>query len=380
MKIPLVDLKAQYESIKDEIQAAVSRVLESAQFILGKEVEAFEEEFARYCGARHAVAVNSGTSALELALHALGIGPGDEAITVSHTFIATIEAISWTGARPVLVDIDEKTYTLDPRQIEAGVTKRTKVILPVHLYGHPADMDPILEIAKRRNLQVLEDACQAHGALYKERRIGGLGDATCFSFYPGKNLGAYGEGGAVVTNDADLAIRIKKLRNHGGLEKYAHEFIGTNARMEALQGAILRTKLRHLDRWNELRRRHARRYSALLNGLDLGLPQEADWAKSAFHLYAIRVPQRDRLNLHLNEQGIGSLIHYPKPNHLMDPFKNLGYREGDLAVTEKVSKEILSLPLYPELTEEKIQTVASAVKSFLASKGPGPKRLKLARP
>lgn len=367
MKIPLVDLKAQYESIKEEIQTAIHRVLETSQFILGKEVEAFEEEFARYCGARHAVGVNSGTSALQLALLALGVGAGDEIITVSHTFIATVEAICWTGAQPVFVDIDEKTYNMDPAQIEALITKKTKGIIPVHLYGHPADMDPILEIAKRRKLWVLEDACQAHGALYKGKRVGSLGRAACFSFYPGKNLGAYGEGGAVVTNDTELAVRIQKLRNHGGLQKYSHEFIGMNARLEGIQGAILRAKLPHLNRWNELRRRHADEYDSFLKELKVILPYEAPYAQSVFHVYVIRAPERNRLNAYLNERGIGSLVHYPKPNHLLPCFKNLGYREGCLPITEKVCEEVLSLPLFPELKVKQIQEIAQSIRDFKAS-------------
>lgn len=364
MRIPLIDLKAQYESIKNEIQAAIHRVLDSSQFILGKEVEGFEEEFARYCGARHAVGINSGTSALHLTLLALGVGPGDEVITVSQTFIATIEAILWAGARPVLVDIDEKTYTMDPAQIESAVTKKTKAIIPVHLYGHPTDMDPILEIARKQRLWVIEDACQAHGALYKNKRVGGLSDAACFSFYPGKNLGAYGEGGAVVMNDSDLAVRIKKLRNHGGLEKYAHEMIGTNARLEALQAAILRTKLPYLDRWNQLRRQHAKEYGSLLQELNVTLPYEAPFAQSVYHLYVIRASGRDRLNAHLNQKGIGSLIHYPQPNHLLPCFKNLGYGEGDLPVTEAISKEVLSLPLFPELKVQQIKEVVQSIQEF----------------
>lgn len=368
MKIPLIDLKAQYESMKDEIQTAIGRVLDSSTFILGKEVEAFEESFARYCDTRYAAGLNSGTSALYLTLLALGIGPGDEVITVSQTFIATLEAISWTGARPVLVDIEEKTYNMDPALIESRFTKKTKAILPVHLYGHPTDMDPILKIAKERKLWVIEDACQAHGALYKGRRVGGLGHAACFSFYPGKNLGAYGEGGAVVTHDAELALKIKKLRNHGGLEKYSHEFIGFNARLEAIQAAVLRAKLPHLDRWNELRRQHVAKYNALLSKSNLILPTESSFAKSVYHLYVVRTPERDRLNAYLNERGIGSLIHYPKPNHLLGCFKNLGYQEGSLPVTEKISKEVLSLPLYPELAPEQQKTVAGAVASFFNSK------------
>jgi dTDP-4-amino-4,6-dideoxygalactose transaminase len=364
MKIPLVDLKAQYESIKEDVQKAISHVLETSQFVLGEEVEAFEEEFARYCETRCAVGLNSGTSALFLALLALGVGPGDEVITVSQTFIATAEAITWTGARPVFVDIDEKTFTMDPSVVERAVTKKTKVILPVHLYGHPADMDPILSVAKKYDLAVLEDACQAHGALYKGKRVGGFGKAACFSFYPGKNLGAYGEGGAVVTDDSALAVRIKKLRNHGGLRKYEHELIGTNARLEGIQGAILRVKLPYLDRWNELRRQHAVRYRALLKDLDMILPQEASYAKSVFHLYVIRTRERDRLNAYLNERGVSSLIHYPVPNHLLPFFRNLGYSEGDLPVTEKVLKEVLSLPIYPELTEEQLRYIAETIQSF----------------
>ncbi len=368
MKIPLVDLKAQYESIKDEIQAAVARVLETSQFILGREVEDFEEAFARYSNARYAVGVNSGTSAVYLTLLALGVGPGDEVVTVSHTFIATVEAISWTGAKPVFVDIEERTYNIDVRQIEAAVTPKTKVIIPVHLYGHPADMDPILEIAKRRNLFVIEDACQAHGALYKGKKVGGLATAACFSFYPGKNLGAYGEGGAVLTNDEALATQLRKLRNHGGLGKYSHEILGMNARLEGIQGAILKTKLPYLDRWNELRRRHVEEYNSFLSEAGVGLPDEAPEVRSAFHLYVIRAPYRDELNAYLNEQGIGSIVHYPAPNHLLECFKNLGYKRGDLPVTEKVSKEVLSLPLYPELTLEQIRFVSETIQSFLKEK------------
>lgn len=366
MEIPLVDLKAQYQSIKEEIDAAVARVFQSGQFILGREVEGFEEEFARYCDVRYAVAVNSGTSALFLALSALGVGAGDEVITVSQTFVATVEAICWTGAKPVFVDIDEVTYTMDPTQVESALTPRTKVILPVHLYGHPADMDPILEIARRRNLKVLEDACQAHGALYKGKKAGSLGDAACFSFYPGKNLGAYGEGGAVVTNEEGLATLMRKLRNHGGLKKYSHDLVGTNARMEALQGAILGTKLPHLDRWNLSRRQHAGEYSSLLEKDDeLVLPREASYAKSAFHLYVIRTPRRDELDIHLNKKGIRSLVHYPVPNHLLSCFGPLGYRPGSLPVTERIAKEVLSLPLFPELSPEQIRYVVGHVHEFL---------------
>ncbi len=364
MKIPLVDLKAQYDSIKNEIHVAIFHTLETSQFILGEGVEGFEKDFAQYCEARFAVGTSSGTSALHLALLAMSVGAGDEVITVSQTFIATAEAISLTGARPVFIDIDEKTYCMDPSKIEKAITKKTKVILPVHLYGHPADMDPILAIAKKHRLLVLEDACQAHGALYKAKRVGGLGHAACFSFYPGKNLGAYGEGGAVVTSDAEIATKIKKLRNHGGLKKYEHEILGMNARLEGIQGAILRAKLPFLDRWNELRRQNAERYQGLLKELNMVLPREASYAKSVFHVYVIRVQERDRLNAYLNENGISSVIHYPVPNHLLKFYRELGYREGSLPVTEKVSKEVLSLPLYPELTEEQMQYVADTIHSF----------------
>ena len=368
MKIPLVDLRAQYESIKDEIQAAVTKTFETSQFILGPAVEAFEEAFAKYCGVRCCIGVNSGTAALHLALLAFGVGQGDEVITVSQTFIATAEAISLTGARPVFIDIDEKTYTMDPSKLEKAITPKTKVIIPVHLYGHPAQMDTVLEIAKKHGVTVLEDAAQAHGALYQGKRVGGFGNAACFSFYPGKNLGAYGEGGAVVTDDLELATRIRKLRNHGGLRKYEHDIIGMNARLEGIQGAILGVKLPHLDRWNELRRQHAATYAALLQGLNLGLPQEAPYAKSVYHLYVIRTRDRDALNTYLNEKGIGSIIHYPTPNHLLNFYRKLGYREGDLPVTEKISKEVLSLPIYPELKKEQIQYIADAIRAFQTSR------------
>ena len=364
MNIPLVDLKAQYQSIKREVDDAISRVLDASQFILGKEVDSFEEEFARYLNVPHCVSVNSGTSALYLTLLALGIGPGDEVITVSQTFIATIEAIYWTGARPVFVDIGEATYGMDPARIESRITKKTKAIIPVHLYGHPADMDPILEIARRHKLWVIEDACQAHGALYKGKRVGGLGHAACFSFYPGKNLGAYGEGGAVTTHDAELAVKIKKLRNHGGLQKYSHEIPGFNARLESLQAAILRAKLPHLEKWNELRRKHASTYESLFRETEIRTSQEMSYARSVFHVYVIRTRQRDELNRYLNQQGIGSIIHYPTPNHLLECFQEFGYRAGDLPVTEKVSKEVLSLPLYPEMSVEQIQEVVQTIHAF----------------
>lgn len=362
--IPFVDLKTQYHSIQAEIQSAISRVLDTSQFILGTEVADFEHAFAQFCGAKYAIGVNSGTSALYLALLALGVGPGDEVITVAQTFIATAEAISWTGARPVFVDIDEKTYTMDPEKFKKATTKKTKAVIPVHLYGHPADMDPILEVANKKNLFVIEDAAQAHGALYKGRRVGSLGRLACFSFYPGKNLGAYGEGGGITTNDSKLAILIQKLRNHGRLEKGLHECLGLNARLEGIQGAILKVKLPYLEQWNRLRRQHAELYSKLLNHPNLVLPYEAGYAKSAYHLYVIRSRKRDRLVAYLNEQGILAQVHYAIPVHLNPPYRKLGYSRGSLPVTEAVCHEILSLPLYPELTEEQIKFISETVLEF----------------
>ena len=364
MKVPLVDLKIQYAGIKDEINQAIQRVLDSSEFILGKEVEAFEREFADYCGVQYAVAVNSGTSSLILALMAMGVGPGDEVVTVSQTFIATCEAINWVGAKPVFVDVDEATYTMDPSQLEKAITSQTKAILPVHLYGHPCDMDAILKIAKKKNVLVLEDCAQAHGALYKEKRVGSFGQAACFSFYPGKNLGSYGEGGAVVTNDSNLATHVKKLRNHGSIKKYAHEMIGLNARMEALQGAILCVKLPFLDRWNDLRRKHAAQYNALLKDSDVKTPNESKDAKSVFHQYVIRSSKRDALNEYLNEQGVCSQIHYPTPNHLMPFYRHLGYGGGSLLRTETICNEILSLPMFPEMTQQQIDQVVQSIQSF----------------
>lgn len=364
-KIPMADLKAQYALIREEIQAAMARVLASSQFILGPEVVAFERAFADHCGVRHAVGVHSGTSALYLALLALGVGPGDEIITVPFTFVATAEAVSWTGARPVFVDVDPGHYTMDPSKIEVAITKKTKGILPVHLYGHPADMDPILKLAERRGLFVLEDAAQAHGALYKGKRVGSFGQVACFSFYPSKNLGAYGEGGAIITSDDEIALRLRKLRNHGRLDQTSpHEFLGMNARMEALQAAILAVKLRHLDRWNELRRRHVSVYHQLLSSTGLVLPVEASYAKSAYHLYVVLSKHRDRLCSYLHERNVGAQIHYELPVHLLGFYRELGYREGDLPVTERLCKEVLSLPLYPEMTEDQLQEIADAVQQF----------------
>jgi dTDP-4-amino-4,6-dideoxygalactose transaminase len=364
--IPYADLKAQYHSIKTEIDAAIARVLESSGFILGKEVAAFEQDFAPYCGARHAMGVNSGTSALHLALLAAGVGPGDEVITTPFTFVATVAAILYTGATPVFVDIDAASYTIDVNRIEAAITPKTKAILPVHLFGQAADMDPILDIARRHNLVVIEDAAQAHGAEYKGRRTGGMGDLGCFSFYPGKNLGAYGEGGAVVTNNPEYANTIRMLRDWGQSRKYYHDLRGFNYRLEGMQGAILRVKLQHLEAWTEVRRTNARIYAEKLAGAGIGTPCEMPYARHVYHVYAIRVPNRDRMFQHLNASGIQVGIHYPIPVHLQPAYRDARYKEGDFPVAELVGREVLSLPIFPELTPAQIDEVCASVRSGLA--------------
>jgi dTDP-4-amino-4,6-dideoxygalactose transaminase len=359
--IPLIDLKAQHRTIQKEIREAINRVLETSEFALGSEVAAFETEFANYCGARHGIAVNSGTSALHLALLAAGIGAGDEVITVPFTFIATVAAVIYTGARPIFVDIDPRSYTMDVTQIERVITERTKAILPVHLYGQPADLDLILEIARRHHLVVIEDAAQAHGAEYNGRRVGSIGDLGCFSFYPTKNLGACGEGGMVVTNRPEYERTIRMLRDWGQEKKYYPLMKGYNYRMEGLQGAILRVKLRHLETWTEARRAHAARYDALLSGSDVQTPQAMAYGRHVYHVYAIRTPARTIVQQSLTARGIQSAVHYPFPVHLLPAYADLGYRQGDFPQAEKMSAEQLSLPMYPELSEETISHVASAV-------------------
>jgi len=361
--IPLVDLKAQYQSIKDEIAPAIARVLESCQFALGDEVAAFEEEFAVYCGAAAGVAVNSGTSALHLALLAAGVGPGDEVITVPFTFVATVAAIAYTGARPVFVDIDPRSYTMDASQLEGVVTERTKALIPVHLYGQAADMDPIVTFARRHALTVIEDAAQAHGGEYKGRRLGGIGDMGCFSFYPTKNLGAYGEGGMVVTNNQAYERTVRMLRDWGQERKYHHVLKGFNYRMEGIQGAVLRVKLRHLEEWNEARRAHAARYDALLRESAVSTPSVMPYARHVYHVYAVRTPRRDALQQALQSSGIHTGIHYPTPIHLLPAYADLGCRRGDFPQSEKAAAEVLSLPMYAELTERQIKTVSEAVRS-----------------
>jgi dTDP-4-amino-4,6-dideoxygalactose transaminase len=367
MTIPLVDLKAQYLSIKDEMDAAIQRVVDSTSFIMGPDVRAFEEEFADFCGIQHVVGVDSGTAALHLAFLACDIGPGDEVITTPHTFIATIGMLGSVGAKPVFVDIDPQTYNIDPTRIEAAITERTKAIMPVHLYGQPAEMDPILEIVDRHGLKLIEDAAQAHGAEYKGRRAGGMSHVAIFSFYPGKNLGAYGDAGAVVTDDGEIAEKVRLLRNHGRRDKYEHLMQGFNYRIDTLQAAILRAKLAHLEEWNEARRRHAATYRELLNDLDLVLPYEPEHVRPVYHLFVVRLQERDALREHLKAKGISTGIHYPIPLHLQPAYRHLGYKEGDFPITEECARQVLSLPMYPELTRAQMEKVVQAIKEFLES-------------
>jgi dTDP-4-amino-4,6-dideoxygalactose transaminase len=359
--IPFVDLKAQYLSLKPDVDAAIQGVLDSCQFTLGAQVAAFEGEFAAYCGAAHGIGVNTGTSALHLALLAGGVGPGDEVITVPFTFVATVSAIDYTGATPVFVDIDPRRFTMDPLAVEAAITPRTKAIVPVHLYGQPADMDPIMEIARRHGLIVIEDACQAHGAEYKGRRVGSIGDLGCFSFYPGKNLGAYGEGGMVVTDDAGHARTIRMLRDWGAERKYHHVLKGFNFRLEGIQGAVLRVKLPHLERWTEARRAAAARYDTLFAGAGIATPWRAPDSRHVCHLYVLRAPQRDAWQEVLAAQGIQTGIHYPTPVHLLPAFAGLGYRAGQFPHSEQAAREVLSLPMFAELTATQSEQVAQAV-------------------
>jgi dTDP-4-amino-4,6-dideoxygalactose transaminase len=369
MRVPFLDLKAQYETIKDEIDEAIQQVLDKTAFAGGPFVAQFEKEFAAFCGTKLCEGVGSGTDALWMALLALGVGRGDEVITVPDTFIATAEAISFCGAKPVFVDVDPLTYNMDPEKIEAAVTLRTKAIIPVHLFGQMADMDPILEIARRRKLFIIEDASQAHGAEYKGRKAGSIGDAGCFSFYPGKNLGAYGEAGAVVTDDEEMDKKIRMLRDHGQAKKYYHTHIGWNARMDGIQGAILSVKLRHLGKWTEARRYNARIYDELLQGVHgVVPPKEESYGKHAYHLYAIRVAERDWLISGLAEKEIFCGIHYPIPVHLLDAYKYMNLAEGSFPIAEKCAAEFVSLPMFPELTREQIEYVAGEIKKLIAHK------------
>jgi dTDP-4-amino-4,6-dideoxygalactose transaminase len=363
--IPFLDLKAQYAGIRDEIAAAVQGVLERAQFVLGDEVAAFERAFADYCGTTGAAAVNSGTSALHLALLAAGVGPGDEVITVPFTFVATVSAIGYTNARPVFVDVDPEYHTMDPSQLEAAFTPRTKAIVPVHLYGQPADMNPILEMANRRGVAVIEDAAQAHGAEYHGRRCGSMGAVSAFSFYPGKNLGAYGEGGAVVSSRPEIVNTVRLLRDWGAARKYEHTLKGFNYRMDAIQGAILGVKMKYIESWTEARRSRAALYTRHLEGMPMQLPKARPGCRHVYHVYAVRTRERHRVQAALLARGIHTGIHYPIPVHLQPAHADLGYRRGDFPVAEQLADEVLSLPLYAELSDAQVGEVAAALHGVL---------------
>ena len=362
--VAYLDLAAQMRPIRGEVDAAIARTLENCSFCLGPDVAEFEKDFARFCGAQHAIGFNSGTSALHVAMILLNVGPDDEVITTPFTFVATSWAISYVGAKPVYVDIDDATFNLDPAQVERAITPRTRAIMPVHLYGHPCDLDPLLEICRRRNLNLVEDAAQAHGACYRGKVVGTFGTISGFSFYPGKNIGAYGEAGALVTNDSALALRARSLREHGSTVRYHHDEIGFNYRMEGIQGAVLGVKLKHLAKWTSERRRIAHRYHELLADTPLQLPREADYAQSAYHLYVVRHLRRDGLKQHLEDNTIGCGLHYPVPLHLQKCYASLGYQVGDFPIAEKAARECLSLPIYPELTDAQVETVAAVIGRF----------------
>ncbi|MEW6240213.1 MAG: DegT/DnrJ/EryC1/StrS family aminotransferase [Chloroflexota bacterium] len=368
--IPIVDLKAQYYSIRAEVDAAIARVLERGNFVLGEEVAAFEREFADYLGAAFTVGVDSGTSALQLALLACGIGRGDEVLAPSHTAVATVAAIEMTGTRPVLVDIELSRFTLDPERVAPAITSRTRAIVPVHLYGCPADLDPILQLARRHNLSVIEDCAQAHGALYRGQKAGTWGHIAAFSFYPTKNLGADGDGGAVVTNDPALAERVRLLRQYGWRERFVSILKGINSRLDEMQAAILRVKLRHLDRWNARRRELARLYDELLADTGLTLPAQPKDAVHVYHQYVIRHPQRERLKAFLKENGVQTIVHYPVPVHLQPAYHDLGYSLGSLPSSELAAAQVLSLPVYPEMDEEAISRVSRLIHAHLADETP----------
>lgn len=363
--IPFVNLKEQYYSIKNEVDKAIREVLEGGWFILGKNVEKFEKEFADYCGVKFAVGVGSGTEALHLALLACGIGQQDEVITVPNTAVPTICAIASANARPVFVDIDPESYTIDISKIKKEITPRTKVILPVHLYGHPADMDPIMEIAKKYNLKVIEDASHAHGAEYKNKKVGPLADIGVFSFYPTKNLGAYGDGGIIITNNEKIDRRLRLLRNYGQTERDRYLIKGYDSRLDEMQAAILRVKLKRLDIWNDYRRRNAQIYNQLLHKDKIHIPVEKDYAKHVYYLYVIRYKFRDKLQIYLRSKGIETLIHYPIPVYLQEAYKTLGYKKGDFPVTERHTAEILSLPIYSELPESQVESIAKTINNFI---------------
>lgn len=363
-KIPFVDLKAGFEPIKAEVMAALKDVFSGMNLNLGPNVQSLEKEFAAYCGTKYAVGVGSGTDAIAIALIAADIKHGDEVITTPHTFFATAEAIAWAGATPVFVDIDPNTYNIDPSVIEKTITKKTKAIVPVHMYGQSADMNPVLGIAERYGLKVIEDACQAHGAEYSGKKCGSIGDAGCFSFYYTKNLGGYGEGGIITTDNHDIAEKARLFRNHGHVSKYEHSVMGYNSRLDEIQAAILRVKIKRLKEYTDARKHIAALYNTLLSDTPLTLPDEADGRKHVYHLYVVRSKERDKLMQHLTDAGIGTGIHYKNPVHLQEACKAYGFKKGDLPVTEKICEEILSLPIYPELTDNDVEYVCDKIKEF----------------
>ena len=368
-EIPLVDLKAQYATIRDEVRKAIDEVLESMQLTIGPNVRAFDQEFASYVGTKHSIGVGSGTDALQLAIRAVGVSSGDEVITVSHTFFATVEAILYANARPILVEVDERTMLIDPAAVAAAITPRTKAIIPVHLYGRTVDLKPLKQLAQERNIAIIEDAAQAHGALLDDGRKAGTGGrVNCFSFYCSKNLGAYGEAGSITTNDDRLAEELRALREHGQSTRYYHPVVGYNARLDEIQAAVLRVKLRRLEKWNERRRALARMYDERLKDSGVRVPEiPSDIRRHVFYTYTVRVDggRRDDLRKYLAERGIGTQIHYPVPIHLQQSAEFLGYRKGDLPISERVASEVLSLPMYAELTDEQLERVADEVRSFM---------------
>jgi len=368
IRVPFLDLNVHHAALRNELDRAIGQVIDSGAFAGGPFVEKFEADFAAFSHSQYAVGLGSGTEALWLALLACGVGPGDEVITVPSTFMATAEAITYCSARPVFVDVDERTYTMDPARLEKAVTARTKAIIPVHLFGQTADMDPILEFSREHNLFVIEDAAQAHGAEYKGRKAGTLGHAGCFSFYPGKNLGAFGEAGAVVTDDFQLQEKIRILRDHGQVRKYRHTMIGWNCRMDGIQAAVLSVKLKQLERGNSLRRAHALQYSRIFGGMDgVITPFEAPNARHVYHIYAIRVQDREQLMWLLKEKGIQCGVHYPVPIHLQTAYESLGYKNGAFPISEEIAREFISLPMFPELTREQVEMVALSVKEAVAA-------------
>lgn len=366
--VPYFDLKAQYGLLREEIQAALDRVCQNAAFILGEEVEHFEKAFAQYCGVKHCVALNSGTSALHLALLTAGIGSGDEVITTANTFIASAEAIAYTGATPVFADIDPGTANIDPAQVEAAITPRTRAIVPVHLYGRPANLDAIMDIATRRRLLVIEDACQAHGARHNGKRVGGFGHAAAFSFYPGKNLGAYGEGGALTTNDDEVARMARLLRSHGESSRYLHKYIGYNYRMDGFQAAVLNVKMKHLDEWTAKRQACAERYRRELGDANVRLPQDPPDAECVYHLFVAYVENRDQVRAELEKMGIQTAVHYPVPVHRQEVFAPMGLKPGSLIFTERACEQVLSMPLFPEMTEEQVSYAAHCLAEVAGKK------------